>query len=187
MPSATIHLVRHGVTDHNKERRIQGQLDTPLSDEGRLQAKETAQKLMGLPIEKLYSSDLSRAIETAKIISEIINVKIEPYRPDLREIDFGRWQGHTMIEIAELFPDEHAAWMVDRTYTAPYDGESYYDFAQRGFKAVKALAAIHPGQTAVAVSHGALIRVVYCMVNGFDIRDRDVPVPGNASVTTVEL
>ncbi|MGI6129366.1 MAG: histidine phosphatase family protein [bacterium] len=187
MHSCNILLIRHGITKYNRERRFQGQLDVPLSDEGRRQAQKLAQQFKPGQIQAIYSSDLSRAKETAEIIARAIMLKIESYRPDLREICFGHWQGHTMDEVAELYPEELAIWRADRTYSAPHGGETYAQLADRGFKAVQEIAASHPGQTVAVVAHGALIRAVLCKARGIDLSDRSQPVVDNASVTAIEI
>lgn len=184
---ARILLIRHGITDYNREGRIQGQLDVPLSDLGRCQVRELAERLKPGKIQAVHSSDLSRAKETAEIITRAITLKVDSYRPDLREICFGRWQGYTMAEVAELYPDELARWRADRTYSAPHGGESFAQLAERGWQAVQAIAAAHPGQTVAVVAHGALIKAVLCKARGIDLRDRSRLVVDNASVTAIKL
>jgi probable phosphoglycerate mutase len=180
-------LVRHGITDHNREGRIQGQLDVPLSAQGRHQAQELAQRLKPGQIQAMYSSDLSRAKETAAIIARAINLRIEAYRPDLREICFGRWQGHTMAEVAELYPEELALWRADRTYSAPHGGETFAQMTARGWKAVQELAILHPGETVAVVAHGGLIKGILCMARGIGLGQRSQLVVDNAAVTAIKL
>ena len=91
-----LYLVRHGQTAYNAERRLQGQLDIPLDDEGRRQAHALAERLYeaGPRFDALYSSRLSRARETARVIGEKLG--LEPFVIDgVEEINFGRFQGHT--------------------------------------------------------------------------------------------
>ncbi len=187
MPSCNILLIRHGITDYNRKGRIQGQLDMPLSDQGRRQAQELAQRFKPGQIQAIYSSDLSRAKETAEIIARAIKLPVEEYRPDLREICFGHWQGHTMAEVAQLYPEELALWRADQTYSAPHGGESFAQMTERGWKAVQEIAASHPGQTVAVVAHGGLIKGILCMANSMDLSQRSQLVLDNASYTTIEL
>ena len=104
-------LARHGETDDNQQPiRFQGFRDTPLNDTGRRQAHELAARVAGDGIRSLWSSDLSRAFETAEIVGERIG--LEP-RPDarLREANRGKWEGHLFIEIEREDPERFAAWM----------------------------------------------------------------------------
>lgn len=180
-------LIRHGVTDYNREGRIQGQLDVPLSNEGRRQVRELAGRLQPGEIQAIYSSDLRRAKETAEIIARAINTKIEEYRPDLREICFGHWQGYTMAEVAKLYPEELAIWRADRTYSAPHGGESFAQLAERGWRAAQEIAVSHPGQTVAVVAHGGLIKGILCLAHGIDLRERSELVVDNAAVTAIKL
>jgi probable phosphoglycerate mutase len=90
-------LVRHGETDWNAEGRLQGQTDRPLSDFGRRQARQLAEELAGDQVEAIYSSDLSRARETAKIVAERLGLPVV-LDPDLREKNWGTWEGLTAVE-----------------------------------------------------------------------------------------
>jgi probable phosphoglycerate mutase len=187
LSSCNIWLIRHGITEHNRNGRIQGQLDVPLSDQGRRQVHELAKRLRPGMIQAIYSSDLSRAKETAEIIARAIKLKVEEYRPDLREICFGRWQGHSRAEVAELYPEELAKWQADHTYSAPHGGESFAQMTARGWQAVQEIAASHPGQTVAVVAHGALIKGVLCTARGIKLSERSQLVVENASITPIKL
>src|SRR6185369_6866034 len=100
----TILLARHGETDWNVERRVQGHSDTPLNDRGRQQACALAEELAGESIDAVYSSDLLRAHETARIVAEQRGLGVTSIR-DLRERHFGTWEGLTDEEIFERYPD----------------------------------------------------------------------------------
>src|SRR6266705_3488095 len=89
---ARLLLVRHGQSTWNHERRIQGQLDPPLSDEGRRQAAQLGRRLAGRHFTGFYASDLRRAFETAQVIAEAVRMEPEAMAA-LREIYLGRWEG----------------------------------------------------------------------------------------------
>src|SRR4029079_16051617 len=99
----TILLARHGETDWNVERRVQGHSDTPLNDRGRGQGRALAEELAGEPIDAVYSSDLLRAHETARIVAEQRGLDVTRSR-DLCEKNVGTWEGLTDVEINERFP-----------------------------------------------------------------------------------
>ena len=87
-----IYLIRHGQTNWNAERKIQGQTDIPLNQIGQQQAKDVSEEISKLKIDKIFSSDLLRARETAEIINEKIGAKIE-YDKRLREVNYGNYEG----------------------------------------------------------------------------------------------
>src|SRR3954447_15553771 len=93
----TLLLVRHGETDWNAEGRLQGHTDRPLSDYGRRQAQQLAEELDGEELEAIYSSDLARASETAEIVGRRLGPPTV-LDPDLREKDWGAWEGLTAVE-----------------------------------------------------------------------------------------
>src|SRR6266545_5850147 len=106
----TILLVRHGETDWNAERRVQGHSDTPLNETGRAQAVALADALEGKEIDAVYSSDLLRAHETARIVAKRRGLEVTAIR-DLRERNFGTWEGLTDEEIFDRFPHaRHGSW-----------------------------------------------------------------------------
>ena len=122
--SIELTLVRHGATALNAQRRFQGQTDVPLSDEGRLQAVRLAARLREEPLERIYTSDLVRARETASAIA--VPHALEPI-PDarLREFAFGAWEGLTWAEILAERPHlSEANWHHAQLY-APEGGEDF--------------------------------------------------------------
>ena len=102
-------LARHGETTSNRERRFQGQLDVPLNDTGREQARALAERLRGEPVAALYASPLSRARETAEIIGAVLG--LEPRLDDrLKEVDVGDWQERLKDDLAREDPEGWAAF-----------------------------------------------------------------------------
>jgi broad specificity phosphatase PhoE len=154
-------LARHGQTDDNVPPiRFQGFRDTPLNDTGRTQAHELAAKIAALadPIASLWSSDLSRARETAEIVGA--KVGLQPrLDPRLREANRGEWEGHLFGEIERSDPERFAAWMRGGAAWRFPGGESLQEQQDR---VVAALADIHAtGELpALVVCHGGSIRVV---------------------------
>ena len=156
-------LARHGQTNDNLEPiRFQGFRDTTLNDTGREQARELADRVASLtePIRSLWSSDLSRARETAEIVGT--RVGLEPrLDPRLREANRGRWEGYTFEEIKRSEPREFAAWMRGGAAWRFPGGESLQEQQDRVLAALSDIDAA--GELpALAVCHGGSIRVVLC-------------------------
>ncbi len=156
-----IYLVRHGQTDWNAEYRLQGQLDTPLNERGRAQAKRNGQVLAGLLAEPtrvdFVASPLGRARETMEIVRAELNLPPEDYRTDdrLKEIHFGDWQGKTWDELRAAMPAQIEARFADpwQTVAPGAGGESYAMLSER---AHAWLAAVR--RDTVAVTHGGINR-----------------------------
>ncbi len=147
----TILLVRHGETNWNVERRVQGHSDTPLNDNGRAQARALVAELEGEPIDAVYSSDLLRAHETARIVAQARGLDVTAIR-DLRERNFGTWEGLTDAEIFARFPEAaNESWG---------DGETKPEMARRVFDALQRIAETHPSGRVLVVSHGGPLRAV---------------------------
>src|SRR5215210_2317333 len=148
MPTRII-LARHGETDWNRERRWQGHSDRPLNDTGRDQARALASELAGRPISAVYSSDLLRAHETARIVAEQLGLDVVTV-PGLRERRFGSWEGLQDVEVERRFPGVRG----------PPDAEPRDDMARRVLDSLEAIAAGNQGRTVLVVSHGGPIRAV---------------------------
>jgi probable phosphoglycerate mutase len=139
----TLLLVRHGETDWNAEGRLQGHTDRPLSDDGRRQARQLAEELADEPLDAVYSSDLARARETAEIVAERLGLPAT-LDPELREKDWGTWEGLTPVE-------------RDRV---EFVGESTEAHQKRILRALEWIAERHPGGRVLVVTHGGSMRRV---------------------------
>jgi len=143
-------LVRHGETDWNRERRIQGSTDIPLNDTGREQARATGALLASRRWTALVASPLSRAAETARLIGEQVGLSQPELEPRLVERDYGAAEGLTGADIDALYPD--GAEVPGR--------EPREAVAVRAVNALHGLAARHPGEAVIVVAHGGVIRSV---------------------------
>ncbi|OBG37100.1 glucosyl-3-phosphoglycerate phosphatase [Mycolicibacter heraklionensis] len=156
-------LLRHGQTEFNAGSRMQGQLDTVLSDLGRAQAEAAAEVLRKRHPLLIVSSDLWRAYDTATVLAEHNGLQV---RVDtrLRETHLGDWQGLTHEEVDAAAPGARLAWRDDARW-APHGGESRIDVAERSVPLVRELVAAEPDwgradhadQPVVLVAHGGLI------------------------------
>jgi broad specificity phosphatase PhoE len=144
----TILLARHGETDWNVQGRLQGWDDRPLNETGRAQARELAMRLADVPFDAVYASDLSRARETAEIVAEPHGVPVV-VDEDLREMDYGSWSGLTRTQIEQRFPGE-----------TRHDGETREEHLERVLRAAERIAALHPGERILIVSHGGSLRAL---------------------------
>lgn len=184
--ATTFYMIRHGETEWNHLRRIVGQGDLALNETGRRQAAATAEWLAGLPLEIIYTSDLSRARETAEIVASALpGVDIRSDRR-LREKDAGIATGMVRDEARLAFPEYGEAMRRDPLNTRPQGGESVADQLARVVEALDEYAARHSGQAVGIVTHGGAIRcaLLHAMaltldrVNQFD--------PDNCGLTVIE-
>jgi glucosyl-3-phosphoglycerate phosphatase len=150
-------LWRHGQTTFNAERRFQGQLDVPLNEVGRAQAALAARYIAALRPSEIFSSDLSRASQTAATLSRLtgLSVKLDP---DLRERAGGAWEGLSDVQLREEYGHAYAHWTSAPASWAPPGGESGDAVADRAMGALLRVAdSVPAGSTAVVVSHGGAI------------------------------
>jgi ribonuclease H / adenosylcobalamin/alpha-ribazole phosphatase len=159
-PTTTI-LLRHGDTRLSPEHRFSGLSDLPLSASGTRQARAAAGRLAaGAPIDAVISSPLQRAADTAAIVAAELGLTAA-VDDDLRETDFGDWEGLTLAEIQREWPVASARWRGDPGQ-APPGGESFADTAQRVNRACDRLLHDHGGQTVLLVTHITPIKILLC-------------------------
>lgn len=169
-------LVRHGETDWNMARRIQGQLDEPLNDTGRQQARAAAARFAPGMVDAILCSDLGRAAQTAAPLGEATGVTVQP-QAVWRERHFGRFQGWRYAEIAEQAPAVFARIEARDPDLDLDGGESLLQVRARIDAALQALVARYRGQRVVVVSHGGVLDAVYRLVAGKPVSEpRDFPI-----------
>lgn len=169
MTQTRLLLVRHGATQLTAEDRFAGDVGVDLSDVGRKQAEQLAERLADAPIRAAYASPLSRALETATIVASRHGLPVSTL-PALREIGHGRWEGLTRSEVEQRYPEEYANWETDPFTFAPEGGESGVSVLARALPALRAIVVAHTGQTVLLVSHKATIRLLLSSLLGFDAR-----------------
>ena len=169
MRPTRLYLVRHGATQLTAEDRFSGSVGVELSDEGRAQAARLGDRLRDEGIVALYSSPLSRTVETARIIAGAC--RLEPVlRDGLREISHGSWEGLTRREVEDRYPEDHAAWEEDPFTFAPPGAESGVAVLARALPVIREVITAHEGQSVLVVSHKATIRLLLCSLLGIDAR-----------------
>ena len=179
-------LVRHGETDWNAAKRLQGQLDIDLNAVGEIQAQAVRPEVSGQSFAAVYSSDLTRAWRTALLATEGSGIPAVLPAPTLRERHYGVFQGLTADEARLSLPQahrHHAARSLDYDYGT---GESLRAFAARVMDGLAVIAIRHPGATVLGFTHGGVLDIVYRAATGRSLETpRDFPVP-NAALNWVE-
>ncbi|WP_418789915.1 alpha-ribazole phosphatase [Phosphitispora sp. TUW77] len=165
-----LYIVRHGETEWNKTLKYQGHRDIPLSEEGRSQSVKIAKRLSAEKLHTAYSSDLSRALETAQIISEYHSLTVKPV-PELRETNFGLWEGLTHSEIDKQFHEAMKVWFKNPKDNKIPGGESLGEVAERCQIGLDQILAENPGKNVLLAAHGGIIRIIIAAVLGISVND----------------
>lgn len=163
----TVYLARHGESDWNAANRFQGHSDRPLTELGRRQAEALAEAAAATEaLDAVYSSPLRRAFDTAAVVGARLGLEPVPVA-DLREVDVGGWAGLSRDEVQARFPDGFARWLDGGEGWT--DGESYSEMSDRVLSALLKIAAAHPGDPILVVSHGGPIRAIQAAAAGMDV------------------
>ncbi|WP_206999217.1 histidine phosphatase family protein [Trinickia mobilis] len=190
MPTQVL-FIRHGETDWNRIRRIQGHIDIPLAQSGVAQAQQLAARLAreaqsGARLDAIYSSDLQRAQQTAQPAASALGLPLR-LKPGLRERAYGVFQGHDSTEIEARFPDEYAVWQTRDPGFAPEGGESSRAFYHRVVHAVESIVTENPEGRIACVAHGGVLDCVYRFANGLLLDAPRNYALLNTSINTVEF
>lgn len=178
-------LIRHGETEWNACRRVQGRTDTELNARGVLQAKAAAQSLKGVRIDAVYSSPLKRALDTASYIAEAVKADAIVPMEGLTEIDFGAWEGRTNEQLKREFPAHWGDWnwVLDQALCREIGAESAQDILSRSLESLGEIQRQNPGEaTVVLVSHTMPIKLIAAHGIGLPLsRIRDIRTDNCAS------
>ncbi len=150
-------LIRHGETRYTKEWRYCSHESVPLNKKGIAQAKRLCLKVKGLKIDRIYSSDTKRALQTSEIIfrsKKILKSK------GLREIDFGRFCGKTIWEVSKRYPGINKIWLSSPIDVKIPGGESIRNFRKRVRGCLKRISTNNRGKAIAIVSHGGVLRMI---------------------------
>ena len=164
-----IYLIRHGETEWNKESKLQGHSNVLLSPEGIHQARLLAKHMPFHTVNAVYSSDLSRAVDTARILAFRFGLPVIK-KKDLREINFGNWEGRRLSELATEMSADFEYFFTRPDKIHPPNGENFLEAQARMLTALNEIIAEHPNQSVIVVSHGAVIRLLFCALLGMPIR-----------------
>lgn len=183
--STTLILIRHGETPYNRNRRYQGHRDTPLTKKGKRQAKEVAIRLRNESLDAIYSSDLKRTRYTAKVINGCHSLKIN-ILPQLREIDFGDWEGKTHDEIQREWRGLLDEWEKKPSEIKIPGGESIQELAKRTRTTIKKIISAHPNQKVTVITHGGPIRIILMDALGLGTDDWWKTITSNGGISIIE-
>ena len=169
----------------NRDKRIQGQTDTPLHERGRKQAEALAARLTSVSLKRIYTSDLGRALETTGIIAahQPQTVPVQPM-PDLRECNYGLWEGLTYEEISERFAEDWQAWLRGGRIGSPTGGEDFLSLQRRAGRVFDAAA--KEGKTILISAHRGPLRAILCHALGLGPTFRSRFFVTNCSLSALE-
>ncbi|MCW8878170.1 MAG: histidine phosphatase family protein [Kangiellaceae bacterium] len=161
MSTTRLYLARHGETEWNLYRKLQGRLDSPLTEAGKQQAKRLGQKLLDEKVDKIYASPLGRASQTALRCKAILDVELE-YIEELQERHFGDWQSSLFDDLDGHQNFQNVFFKV--TLDSPPNGESGVACAQRIQKCLNTIVSQHKQQSVLVVTHGDAIRCFMSLI-----------------------
>jgi len=184
-----IYLIRHGETEGAETKRYKGHINVPLSEKGIRQMERVAEYIVGATpcgcpgqaqrpartqgiagLSSVYCSDLSRAVKSAELIAEPHGLK-PVIMPELRERNFGIWEGMTFDEIKGKYPEEFVAWTGNPLKFSPMQGESTIEVRDRALKVFNEIVEKHTGHNFAIVSHGGINRVILCELLGVPLEN----------------
>lgn len=164
-----IYFLRHGQTAFSRENAFCGSgLNPDLTAVGLEMAQAFAAAYRSTAFGAIYCSPLNRALMTARVLSEAIDLRIDE-RDGLQEIGYGKWEGMTTEAVEREYRDDHAKWLGEPAWNAPTGGETATALAQRGLQVVEEIKRTHPDGNVLVVSHKATIRTVLCALLGIDV------------------
>jgi len=171
-------LIRHGQTNWNIEGRYQGQSDAPLNETGRAQARDLGEKIQNNSFSAIYSSDLSRARETAEIIASFVNLPVS-LDARLREINQGEWEGKHVSVIKTRYAHLWKLRTTDPAGVRCPGGETINEVTQRMSSTLNELTLIYPESSVLIVSHGLSLATMICRSQGLPVERAYEMIPAN--------
>jgi alpha-ribazole phosphatase/probable phosphoglycerate mutase len=168
-----LYLIRHGETEGAETRRYKGHIDVPLSENGIRQIKKLSEHIIensSPGLSSVYCSDLSRAVKSAEIIAEQFGVKPVILK-DLKERNFGVWEGMSFEEIEEKYPHDFKAWAENPLKFSPLNGETTVEVRDRAMRALDRILKKNKGEEIAVVSHGGIIRIILCELLGIPLEN----------------
>ncbi len=177
-----IYLIRHVQAEGNRYRMMQGHWDGNVTDLGLQQIDALAKRLRGEKIDAVYASDLYRTRMTASAVTRYHDLPLRT-TDQLREIHVGRWETLFFGNVIHDEPELAYAFMHDQDKFSIEGGETYAQVGRRALAALEDIARSHPGQTVAVVSHGVTIRCLLSRITGIPLRDPELPIVRNGSIT----
>jgi len=181
-----LHLIRHGETDWNRDKRVQGQADSRLTGLGRQQAARLAPVLLREPVSAVYCSSSLRTRQTAEILFRDSDLRISPC-DRLREIYLGPWEGRLQSEVRETHPEQFQHFWERPDRFSLQGAETFQQVQQRALRRIHELLELPDTHIAV-ISHGVWIKTLLCAIERRHLgRFWDPPVMHNCAHSIVEV
>jgi broad specificity phosphatase PhoE len=184
-----IYLTRHGETEWNIQHRLQGWKDSPLTSKGINDAMALRQKISDIRFQSIYSSPSTRALNTAKILSGDKKIPIIQYE-NLREINFGEWEGKTKSEINERFENEFSSlWESPNSYDhQPHNGESISNVRKRVEDVLKSIIETNKHGNVLIVTHAVIVATMIAYFKNAPTEKLwDIPFVHGTSLSHIEI
>jgi len=157
-----LYITRHGTTEWNLEKRLQGWADSPLTEDGRNRAIKLGNSLKDIDFDMIYTSPQERALNTAKLIRGNKNTEIKVHN-GLKELRYGSWQGMYISDIEKDYPEDYHSYINDPEQYMPEDGESMVDLFQRLNLFLEEISTMNY-QNILIVSHGITIKAIIAII-----------------------
>ncbi|MDO8585455.1 MAG: alpha-ribazole phosphatase [Armatimonadota bacterium] len=164
----SIILIRHGEVTWNRQACYTGWTDLPLTEQGVAQARRLAERLRAEPLRAVYCSDLQRASVTAEIVAAPHGLK-PIIDADLRELNYGDWEGVAEVDLPAKYPELYAKWVADPARVRAPSGESFSELLERANQAISRITERYPEGSVAVVAHKSVNRTLICHWFGVDI------------------
>ncbi|MDF2521530.1 MAG: Phosphoglycerate mutase [Clostridia bacterium] len=180
-----LYIVRHGQTEFNVEGRLQGRMDSPLTEKGLRDAEALGKYLSDISFDMVLASPSKRAQRTAEIICSGKDISIQ-VEPDMREINLGSWEGRTKEEVLRAYPQEGEIFYNKPHLYKPLEGDNYYDVQERAAAAVKRLADECQEGNILIVTHTVVVRAIVAYFMGYPMEKLWEQIIEGTSITLLE-
>ncbi|MGD2149511.1 MAG: histidine phosphatase family protein [Desulfobacterales bacterium] len=162
-----VYLVRHGQTAWNLEEVFRGRMDIPLDDTGKKEVHLAGEALIDETIHAIYSSPLSRSMETAENIAKFQNIEVTPLE-SIIDISYGDWEGVSLDDVRKKYPDLYTLWLREPHKVNFPNGESLEQVRTRTMAAINKLIEKHQNETIALVAHRVPNKVICCSLLGIE-------------------
>ena len=162
-----VYVIRHGQTAWNLEEVFRGRADIPLDETGKKEVHLAGEALINETIHAIYSSPLSRSMETAENIAKFQNVDVAPLH-EIIDISYGDWEGKPLAEVQGKFPDLYGRWLKEPHNIRFPNGETLEEVGSRAMEAVNRLVTKHKDENIALVAHRVPNKVICCALIGID-------------------
>lgn len=183
-----LYLTRHGQTEWNLQRRLQGWKNSNLTSKGRKEAVLLGERLKSVDLDIIFSSSSMRAVETAEIIARDRDIEIK-LEDNLREIHSGKWEGNSLSDIEKLFPEEYYIYQnAPHLYEANNGGETFFQVQKRAISVINRIIYEDKYENVLIITHGVTVRVVMAYFENYPMKKLwETPHINNTSLTLIEI